>query len=241
MSGLLKPQTVELREKLRELRKDLGLFSFDVGLAGARPAFHGGSSPDLEVRSGGIVEWLVGGHGSGASTAAFQLASRSGRSRGVWAIVDPARECYVPALSGWGIETSRVLVIRPNTIQEACWAIEQCLRCQGVSATWAWVDQRIPERVHRRWQMAAEVGGGVGLLFRPISARREPVWADLRLLATPQTRGPEETRRLRIDVLYRRGGKGACAQTWEIDHAAGHVRMVPEVANPTAAKRAARA
>ncbi|MFI5457194.1 MAG: hypothetical protein ACHRXM_17245 [Isosphaerales bacterium] len=110
-----------------------------------------------------------------------------------------------------------------------------------MSATWAWVDQRIPERVHRRWQMAAEVGGGVGLFFRPFGAQREPVWADLRLLVTPQAGGQGQTRRVRIETLYRRGGKGGSAQAWEIDHAAGIVRLVSEVANPTTVERAARA
>jgi len=42
-------------------------------------------------------------------------------------------------------------------------------------------------------------------------------------------------------VLYRRGGKGGSAQVWEIDHAAGIVRLVPEVANPKTAERAERA
>ncbi len=35
-----------------------------------------------------------------------------------------------------------------------------------------------------------------------------------------------------IEVLYRRGGLGGSTQAWEIDHAAGLVRLVPEVANP---------
>ena len=46
---------------------------------------------------------------------------------------------------------------------------------------------------------------------------------------------------MNIEVLYRRGGLGGSAQVWEIDHAAGDVRLVPEVANPAAAERAARA
>src|SRR5207245_6291702 len=107
---------------------------------------------------------------------------------------------------------SRTLLVCPATQQEACWAIEQCLRCPGVSATWAWVDQRIPTQVHRRWQLAAEVGGGVGLFFRPESARREPAWADLRLLVTPRAGGQGETRRVRIEVLYRGGGLGGVAR-----------------------------
>ena len=46
---------------------------------------------------------------------------------------------------------------------------------------------------------------------------------------------------MNIEVLYRRGGLGGSAQAWEIDHAAGLVRLVPEVADPTTAERAARA
>ena len=160
------------------------------------------------LRPGGIVEWLVAKEGAGAVTLALQLLSQSSAGGGAWAVVDTARECYVPALSGWGIDPKKILVIRPATLQETCWSIEQCLRCPGVSATWAWVDQRIPARVHRRWQMAAETGGGVGMFFRPAQARREPIWADLRLMVTPGPGGQGETRRLHIETLYRRGGLG---------------------------------
>ena len=72
--------------------------------------------------------------------------------------------------AGESIRAEYSFSARPR-LQETCWAIEQCLRCPGVSATWAWVDERIPARVHRRWQLAAEVGGGVGLFFRPDAAR----------------------------------------------------------------------
>jgi hypothetical protein len=95
--------------------------------------------------------------------------------------------------------------------------------------------------VRRRWKMAVEAGGGVGLLFRTDEAEREPVWADLRLRATPLSGGQGDTRRIKIDVLYRRGGIGGSVQVWEIDHAAGHVCVVPELANPKAAERATRA
>jgi protein ImuA len=241
MSGHLSPSRDEVRERVRELRGHLGLFSFQNDVPRVESVVQDGSLPELGVRPGGIVEWLVAREGAGAVTSAFQIMSQSSARRGVWAVVDLARECYVPALSGWGIDSSRILVLRPATLQEACWAIEQCLRCPGVSATWACLDQRIPARVHRRWQLAAEVGGGVGLFFRPIGAQREPVWADLRLLVTPQSGGQGETRRVKIEVLYRRGGKGGSAQSWEIDHAAGLVRLVPEVADPTTEKRKARA
>jgi protein ImuA len=241
MSAQLSPSRDNVRDRVRELRRHLGIFSFQNGSPAIESVIQNGSLPELGIGPGGIIEWLAAREGAGSVTAALQIMSRSAGDRGMWAIVDPGRECYVPALSGWGIDPSRVLVLRPANLQEACWAIEQCLRCPGVSATWAWVDERIPPRVHRRWQLAAEVGGGTGLFFRTISAQRESVWADLRLLVTPRAGGNGDTRRMNIEVLYRRGGRGGTPQSWEIDHAAGLVRLVPELADPTTAERKARA
>jgi protein ImuA len=241
MSGHNRPVRREAGEKIEELRRNPALFSFREGAALGKHPVHNGLAPELGIRPGGIVEWLTARPGAGAVTSALQIMEQSPSSRGVWAVVDPAWECYLPALSGWGVDPGRTLVLRPDTLQETCWAIEQCLRCPGVSATWAWLDQRVAVRVHRRWQLAAEVGGGVGLFFRPAQAQREPVWADLRLLVTPLAGGEGEARRVQIEVLYRRGGKGGSTLAWEIDHAAGLVRLVPEVAHSTTSKRAARA
>jgi hypothetical protein len=226
---------------IEQLRTNLGLFSFRAGMAKSEEDRGGAGVPQFAVRPGGIVEWLATERGSGAMTLASHLMSASTIDRGVSVVVDSKGECFIPALSGWRIKPSEVMVIRPGSLQETCWSIEQCLRCPGVSATWAWIDERIPARVHRRWQLAAEVGGGLGLFFRPISARREPVWADLRLLVTPRAGGQGETRRVDVDVLYRRGGLGGGVQTWEIDHAAGLMRLVPEMASSAPSARAARA
>jgi hypothetical protein len=197
--------------------------------------------PELDLRPGAMIEWIVGGPGSGAMTASLAILSRWLERPGTWVILDPDRESYIPALSGWSVNTNRTLLIRPTTLKETCWAIEQCLRCPGVSVTWAFIEKPVPISVRRRWKMAVDVGGGVGLLFRTDEAEHEPVWADLRLRATPLAGGRGDSRQIKIDVLYRRGGIGGSAQVWEIDHAAGDVRVVPEVANPKAAKRAARA
>ena len=245
MSRSMKFSPPLVRATVDELRSKLGLFSFqgdggaDDGSAALGPSI--GLSPRLGVRPGGIVEWLVAREGAGGVTLALQVMASSVGDRGVFVLVDSACECYLPALAGWGINPQKILVLRPSTLQETCWSIEQSLRCPAVSVTWAWVDHRIPARVHRRWQMAAEVGGGIGLFFRPISAQREPVWADLRLLLTPTAGGQGETRRVQIEVLYRRGGLGGSTQAWEIDHAAGLVRLVSEMADSAAANRAARA
>lgn len=242
MGGRAERSDGDVRDIASELRSRLGLFSFEAdGAAAVCPTAFDGPGQTLGIRPGGIVEWLVASPGGGAVSSTLHLIARSSFSRGMWAIVDAESDCYAAALPGWDVSLGRVLLIRPTARRELCWAVEQCLRCPGVSATWAWVDRGVPERVHRRWQLAAEVGGGVGMFFRPDSARGEPTWADVRLLATPRGAGREDVRQLRIDVLYRRGGSGGAAQLWEIDHAEGAVRLVPEVAGPAAATRAARA
>jgi hypothetical protein len=242
MSGQLPPPSREVPETVEELRRRLGLFSFRQDEEpDDLPVKKMGRGPRLDVRPGMILEWVATTPGAGAVTSALKITSQQLDGRGAWVVVDPAGEFYVPGLSGWGIDPGRTLLLRPATPRETCWAIEQCLRCPGVSATWAWVEKGLSTTVHRRWKLAAEAGGGVGLLFRPDEARREPAWADLRLRVTPLSGGQGDARRIKIDVLYRRGGLGGSAQVWEIDHAAGDVRLVPEVAHPAAAERAARA
>jgi protein ImuA len=239
MSGHGAPLPGDVREAVLDLRRRLGLFSFQYDLQSHDDSLRYGPGPDLVLRPGGIVEWLTAAPGAGAIAATMQMISRHFAAGGILAIVDSARECHVPALSGWGCTLSRTLLVCPRSRQEACWTIEQCLRCPGVSAVWAWVDGRFPTRIHRRWQLAAEVGGGVGMIFRPEAARRESTWADLRLLVTPLAGDQGESRRVRIDILYHRGGLGGTAQVWEIDHAEGVMRVVPPMADPAAAERAA--
>lgn len=241
MPGSPQPPSREAAETVEELRRRLGLFSFrqDQGSDGAPVKIVRG--PELGVGPGMIVEWLATMPGAGALTSALKLTSRQLGRRGAWVVVDPAGEFYAPGLAGWGIDPGRMLLVRPVTRRETCWAIEQCLRCPGVSATWARVEERVSTTIFRRWKLAAEAGGGVGLLFRADEARREPAWADLRLRVTPLPGGQGEARRIQIDVVYRRGGLGGSARVWEIDHAAGDVRLVSEVAHPAAAERAARA
>ena len=61
MSGQTKGSRLRGRETVDELRSSLGLFSFR-GELGSSPA--PGPCPQLGVRPGGIVEWLVAGEGA---------------------------------------------------------------------------------------------------------------------------------------------------------------------------------
>jgi hypothetical protein len=251
MSDHRAPLPGNVDETVQDLRRRLGLFSFQYVENTGIDALIKGQYPDLGLRPGGIVEWLTTTPGAGAVACTMPVISRhvsagaGAGARGILVIVDAAREFHATALAGWGVSPGRTLLVCPRTRQEACWAIEQCLRCPGVSAVCTWLDPRFPRHAGRRWQLAAEAGGGMGMFFRSEAARarREPIWADLRLLVTPLARDPDPgtARRVRIDVLYRRGGLGGTAWVWEIDDAEGVVRVVPKLADPAAAEHAARA
>jgi protein ImuA len=97
-----------------------------------------------------------------------------------------------------------------------------------VAAAVAWPRQ-LDGRTFRRWQLAAEEGGCLGLLLRPEAARNGPSWADVRLWVEPLLRqvvGGDSSRRwtelsskrpLRIVLLRCRGGTDGRGVEVELD------------------------
>jgi protein ImuA len=121
---------------------------------------------------------------------------------GAIVVLDRRRTVYPPALAAWGVDLERVIFVQPENARDESWAWDQTLRCPGVAAVWGWVE-RVDSRLFRRWQLAAEAGGCVGLLLRPRDVRNQPTWADVRWWVEPQpaTAG----RRMRVELLRCRG------------------------------------
>src|SRR5262249_33087416 len=122
--------------------------------------------------------------------------------------------CYPPALANLGLDLFQVIFVRPQNRKDYLWALNQSLACPGVGAVLSW-PQALDDRAFRGLQLAAEKGGGLGLLVRPLSARGQPTWSEVQLLvetlpAVP-SRSPlnriDTLRRLRIEILRSRGGK----------------------------------
>ena len=196
-------------------------------------------------RPGTLVEWLSSAPGDGAATLAFRVAVRAASSDGRAVVVlDASGEFYPPAAIAQGIEPSRLIVVHPGNQADHTWALDQALRCPAVAAAVAWPEKsagwaerseshqgmvggtrcarptlqrnsKLDGRTFRRLQLAAEQGGGVGLLIRPAAVRGEPSWADVRLLVEP--RGAIKPRRVRIVLLRCRGGLGERSVEVEID------------------------
>jgi len=114
------------------------------------------------------------------------LAGRreAGRHGGALVVLDRRGELFPPAVVRLGIEPEQLVVVHAESAADNDWAMDQVLRSPAVAAVAVW-PEKLDGRTFRRWQLAVEEGGGLGLLLRPASARSDPSWADVRLLVEP--------------------------------------------------------
>jgi hypothetical protein len=205
---------------------------------------------------GSLVEWL-GERGGGAGTLALVAAREAARCTGTVVVVDRQQHFYPPAAAAWGLDLSRLMIVRPTRMQEELWAVEQSLRCPAVAAVWAEVE-RLDTRWFRRWQLAAEEGGALGLLLRPLRTRGQPSWADVQLVVAPCPRRwerdseEEENWRLRVEVARCRGALAGSVVELEVEATSGSIReacehethglsLAPSLAHSTVDRHEARA
>jgi protein ImuA len=141
------------------------------------------------------------------------LARCSGDAAVVWS--DPDRELYPPAIAALGIPLKRLYLLHPTSAADHVWAVAECLRCKGVSAVVAAIPetnsrQRLTRVQARRLQLAAEQGGGVGVLLRRVPPGKSPADAEhaavTRWLVEP-SRGERNVQRWRIQLLFGHGGR----------------------------------
>jgi cell division inhibitor SulA/protein ImuA len=116
--------------------------------------------------------------------------------------VAPPFQPYPPALQQWGINLSRVLIVRPKNDSEMLWSAEQALSSGTCAAVLLWPDV-LDDQSSRRLQLAAEKGNSWAIAFRPPAARSEPSAAALRIELLPNGEGT------RLSILKSRGGRPA--------------------------------
>jgi hypothetical protein len=205
---------------------------------------------------GQLVEWLVARPGNGGGTLAL-LAARTALLAGNKALIvvdrcagaimspDGRGTFYPPAVTGWEIDLRRLVILRPRNAADEIWALDQALRCSSVAAVWACLP-KLNERDFRRLQLAAEQGGGLGLLLRPACLRGKPTWANIQLLVEPlpsfnpreQThthalfnagaleKAPPLRRRWRITLLRCRGAAADKTLLLEMDETTGTLQEI---------------
>lgn len=193
-------------------------------------------------RTGTITEWLSPNRGCGASTLTLCLAARCVRDDQVLAIVDFAGDFYPPAASSLGVDLRKAVVIKPSSKTDGFWALEQLLRSAAVGAVWCSLNclndrmqtgnstvtphlQRnnstTDNQLFRRLQLASESGECISFLMRPMSARREPSWADLRFSVKPPGDATSATSSVNVSLLRSRDSFSQGQVSLRLPHTSG--------------------
>ncbi len=190
--------------------------------------------PELDAElSGGLSraalhEILCGGSGGGYSGAATGFAALLlARSGGTvfWIAREP--DPWPPGLALFGLHPSRLIIARPGNATDALWAMEEVLRCPAVSGALLVSETPNPTAM-RRLQLAAETGGGIGMLLRDSDGEDGPSLATTRWRVTGRAGGkphdlgdPQWT----LELLRARGGRPA---SWTVSWRVGTESLVVE-------------
>ncbi|MGI9309286.1 MAG: translesion DNA synthesis-associated protein ImuA [Gammaproteobacteria bacterium] len=134
--------------------------------------------------------------------------SSGGSAQSGWiAWINPPFDPYPPALLQWGVNLSRVLMVRPKSEQEALWAAEQALSSGNCAAVLLW-SKSLDDAASRRLQLAAEKGDSWAIAFRSSSARAQSSAAALRIELLAGSTGTD------IGILKSRGGRPAIVKDY---------------------------
>ena len=163
-----------------------------TGIDALDAALPGGGWP-----CGALSEILIDADGIGECSLLLPALATLTAARRRVALVAPPYIPYAPALAAAGVDLAQLVHIDAGAL-DTHWTAEQCLRAGCCGAVLNWLP-RTDYRQLRRLQLAAETGGAIGFVFRPLAAARETSPAALRLKVVVDAQGP------RIEILKCRG------------------------------------
>jgi protein ImuA len=151
----------------------------------------------------GAVHEVLHDTGDAALFFAMLIARAASNEKGAVVCADPHGELYPPAINPL-LSLSRLFMLHVRDPRNELWAICECLRCKGVAATIA-TPKPLTRIEARRLQLAAEHGGGIGVLIRETKTSTHYA-AATRWLVKP-IRGDESVQRWNIKLIHGHGGQ----------------------------------
>jgi protein ImuA len=192
--------------------------ALDLGLGFMADAFPRGSFP-----LGAVHELISYGSEAEASAAGFIAGILSGlmKNGGVAVWIGQSSILFPPALKTFGIQPDRLIFIDLWKEKDLLWALEEALKCPGLSA----VVGELPELgfTHsRRFQLAVEQSKVTGFILRSNPKSITPNSCIARWKIRPLPSCSEDNlpglghSRLQVDLLKIRNGRpGSWALEWE--------------------------
>jgi cell division inhibitor SulA/protein ImuA len=205
-----------VNDALRQLLANPRIWQGQAGEQGLSGLASGYPKLDRQLPGGGwprnaLTEILLEHYGSGElkllMPALAQLSQpRDDATEAGWITwVAPPFAPYPPALEQWGVNLSRVLIVRPKKPSETLWAAEQALSSGTCVAVLLW-PQALDDAASRRLQLAAEKGQSWAIAFRSLKARSQPSAAALRIRLSA---GGSD-----LGILKSRGGRPAIVRDY---------------------------
>jgi protein ImuA len=138
-------------------------------------------------------------------------------------LVAIGRRCWPSAwtLRRVGLDLENCILADPRDDDQRLWAIDQSLRCPGVSAVLADASG-LDMAASRRLQLAAEAGGTLGLLARPPSEAKSLSAAATRWVVSPRVSATKrvswrvELRRCKAGSLWS-GARAGTVREWVLE------------------------
>ena len=197
-----------------------------MGLGPVEEAFPHATFPPF-----GVHEFICRCREESAATSGFMgglLAGLMGDA-GVCLWISTSRMLFPPSLSTFGVQPDRVVFVEVAREREVLWAAEEALKCRGLSAVVAEL-QELDFVQSRRLQLAVEKSRVTGLMLRsnPRTIGATACAARWRIAPLPSL--PEDGLpgvgfpRWEVELLKVRNGNPGC---WQLEWAEG--RFVPMV------------
>lgn len=203
--------------------------ALDAGLGQMRNAF-----PNASFPLGAIHEFISNTTEDGAATSGFVagIISSLMRNSGAMIWVSASRTIFPPALKSFGISPDKIIFIDLQREREILWAMEEALKCKGLSAVVGEM-QELNFIASRRLQLAVEKSMVTGFVLRrnPRTINATSCLTRWQVKAAQSETAGEMPGvgfpRWNVELLKVRNGTPG---KWEIEFANGRFRHVSKIA-----------
>jgi protein ImuA len=166
--------------------------------------------PQKGIVLGSFIELLEDSPGLGSYSLALKLAKGASEARLLWAVLDTQGTLNPPVAEALGWDLRHLIVVRSQP-KDGGWCFSQLLRSPDFG-TCFWLTDNLDNMVFRRLQLAAERGGGVGWVIRPLAALRKPCWGSLRLQVLARSND-----KVHVRLLHARGQPRVTNDEFEVE------------------------